>query len=234
MMMAAVAGEGSAVLGIERDARQLAAARKLTGPPGQGGARVEFREGDATDLRLGSDEWGNFDLAHSRFLLEHLPEPAAAVRRMARALRPGGRLFLSDDDHEVFRVTPEPDGFRELWKAYMRSYEAAGNDPYVGRHLVKHLRDAGMVSVKNGGLFFGASADEPHFGLIADNLIAILEGANDAMTGSGLIDGDAYVRSMEALRAWKVHPAASQWYMVCWAEGTVPASSSRPLPPRSA
>jgi len=224
MMMARAAGAGSAVLGIERDARQLAVARRLPGTAEPGMAAVEFREGDAMQLQLGGKEWGSFDLAHARFVLEHLPDPAAAVRGMARALRPGGRLFLSDDDHDVFRLTPEPKGFRKLWGAYMRSYEAAGNDPYIGRNLVRLLRDAGLVRIRNGGMFFGACADEPHFGMIADNVIGILEGAGGTMTGSGSIGADEYGRSMDALRAWKSDPAAAQWYMLSWAEGSVPAT----------
>jgi len=223
-MMAGGAGKGSVVLGIERDRRQLAEARKLLAARREDGAAVAFREGDATNLVLDDGEWGSFDLAHSRFLLEHLPDPAAAVAGMAKALRPGGRIFLSDDDHEVFRLTPEPEGFRELWGAYMDSYEAAGNDPRIGRNLGGILRDEGFRSIRIGGMFFGGYADEPHFGMIADNLIGILEGAGDTMISAGVIGRDAYTRSMEALRSWKGNPSAAQWYMVGWAEGTLPAT----------
>ncbi len=222
LMMARSAGEGSVVVGIERDRRQLGEARKLLASHRGGGATVDFREGDATNLDLRKGEWGSFDLAHSRFLLEHLPEPAAAVAGMAKALRPGGRLFLSDDDHGVFRLTPEPAGFRDLWGAYMRSYEAAGNDPRIGRRLGDMLRDAGFRSIRIGGMFFGGHADEPHFRMIADNLTGILEGAGETMTSSGAIGREAYARSMAALRSWKQDPSAAQWYMVCWAEGILP------------
>ena len=37
-----------------------------------------------------TDEWGTFDLVHARFLLEHVSDPLAVVRSMARAVRPGG------------------------------------------------------------------------------------------------------------------------------------------------
>ena len=147
---------------------------------------------------------------------------------MVKAVRPGGRLFLSDDDHDVFRLTPEPAGFPELWKAYMQSYEASGNDPTIGRNLVRLLSDAGLVSIRNGGMFFGGCADESHFAMIADNLIGILDGAGEAMTAGGLISRDACNRSMNALREWKKHPAAAQWYMLFWAEGVVPGYTTTP------
>jgi len=221
IMMAEKAGYNSVVVGVERDERQLAEARKHLENRSGIAAHVDFREGDAMDLQL-KDEWGSFDLAHTRFLLEHLPDPVSAVAGMVRALRPGGRLFISDDDHDVFRLTPEPAGFRELWGAYVRSYEVAGNDPYIGRNLVRILHDAGLVPIRNGGMFFGGSADEPHFGMIADNLIGILEGAGETMIGTRMISRVAYKGAMDALRSWKSDPAASQWYMLCWAEGIIP------------
>jgi SAM-dependent methyltransferase len=36
---------------------------------------------------------GSFDLVHSRWVLEHLPDPVAAFREFSRVLKPGGRLL---------------------------------------------------------------------------------------------------------------------------------------------
>ncbi|HLB00763.1 MAG TPA: class I SAM-dependent methyltransferase, partial [Bacteroidota bacterium] len=108
LMMGEMTGHGTSVLGIERDERQLEQARRMLGSamPGiRDIARVEFRQGDAMNLPLDPEEWGGFDLAHARFLLEHLPDPGSVVAGMAKAVRPGGRVFLSDDDHDVFRLT---------------------------------------------------------------------------------------------------------------------------------
>lgn len=232
-MMARRAGKGSVVIGIERDRKQLATARRLlrkgtaAGRGRAGAARIELRRGDATRLSLAPGEWESFDLVHTRFLLEHVPDPAGIVRAMARAVRPGGRVFISDDDHAVFRLTPEPRGFRRLWRAYERSYEALGNDPYVSRHLVRHMRAAGLHKIRIGGMFFGACADEKHFEAIADNLIGILEGARGVILRKRLMGKRAYERAMEALRGWKEHPEAAQWYTLYWAAGVRPSGKSR-------
>lgn len=232
-MMAERSGAGhgkrrtAAVVGIERDPKQLAAAmrvRRRAKSPGM----VELRRGDVTELELGTGEWGSFDLVHTRFLLEHLPDPAKIVRLMATAAKPGGRVFISDDDHDIFRLTPEPAGFKSLWKAYVRSYEMLGNDPYVGRKLVALMKDAGLVKVRNGGMFFGGCAGERHFGAIADNLIGILDGAGETILRRKLLGKRGYASSMAALRAWKRHPAAAQWYMLSWAEGLRPAGRGVP------
>lgn len=226
MMAERAAGPGrpapkSVVVGIERDPKQLTAARKLRRRSKSRG-RMELRQGDVTRLELAPGEWGSFDLVHTRFLLEHLPDPATIVQSMARAARTGGRIFISDDDHDIFRLTPEPAGFRSLWKAYVRSYEMLGNDPYVGRNLVALMKGAGLVKVRNGGMFFGGCAGEEHFGAIADNLIGILDGAGETILRRRLLGKRTYDRAMAALRAWKRHPAAAQWYMLSWAEGRVP------------
>src|SRR5436309_15683962 len=133
--MARLAGPSGHVLGIERSPEQLRGAMRAA--RGAGEARlVEWRRGDALALPPRRGEWGSFDVAHARFLLEHVPDPLAVVRAMARAVRPGGRVVLEDDDHALMHLWPDPPGFRAVWDAYIRSYDRAGNDPYVGRRLV--------------------------------------------------------------------------------------------------
>ena len=126
---------------------------------------MEFRQGDARQLPLRDEEWGTFDLAHTRFLLEHVADPLAVVAAaMARAVRPGGRIVLEDDDHEGLRLWPEPPRIRPtLWQAYQRSYEHLGNDPAIGRRLVSLLVDAGATPVRNSFVFFGSCAGDPRF-----------------------------------------------------------------------
>jgi len=81
-------------------------------------------------LPLQQNELKSFDIVFSRFLLEHLTTPLDAVGDMKRAVRTRGRIVLMDDDHANFHLWPEPKGFYKLWKAYIRSYEYLGNDPF--------------------------------------------------------------------------------------------------------
>src|SRR5260370_10423606 len=51
----------------------------------------------------------SFDVVLCLQVLEHVPDPAAAVRELRRAVRPGGRVLLST--HGVYPFHPNPDDF---------------------------------------------------------------------------------------------------------------------------
>lgn len=136
------------VVCVERSRDQLEEARRLAIADGEGDL-IELREGDAIALPLREDEWGTFDIAHARYLLEHIPDPLAVVSSMVRAVRPGGRIILADDDHDLLRLWPEPPGVMSLWQAYVRTYDHLGNDPFVGRRLVSLLHSAGATGFRN-------------------------------------------------------------------------------------
>lgn len=65
-------------------------------------ATVEFVESDITHMPFGDSE---FDLAVCFSGLHCLPDPAGAVREMARCLRPGGRLIADVALHGQLRRT---------------------------------------------------------------------------------------------------------------------------------
>jgi len=107
-MMARVTGVP--VLGLERSPEQIAEALRQAAADDDT-AMIEMRQGDVLDPPLRDDELGRFDVAHARFVLEHIPDPLQVVRNMARAVRPGGRVILSDDDYDGLRLWREPPGF---------------------------------------------------------------------------------------------------------------------------
>jgi SAM-dependent methyltransferase len=216
--MARRAGGAVRAIGVERDVRQREEAARQTRADGEE-TLVAFRAGDAVDLPLEAAEWGTFDVVHARFVLEHVPDPAAVVRSMVRAARPGGRIVLEDDDHEVLRLWPEPPGVLDLWRAYYRTYERNGKDPFVGRRLVSLLHEAGAVPRSSRSLGFDACAGGPDFQALAKNFIGILEGARTDLRRTGLASDDEIESGLEAFRAWAGHPAAALWYTTCWAEG---------------
>ena len=65
---------------------------------GEGGA-VEYRIGEAESLPLDD---GSVDYVFANMYLHHVESPPAAIREMARILKPGGRLVITDLDRHDF------------------------------------------------------------------------------------------------------------------------------------
>jgi SAM-dependent methyltransferase len=216
--MARAVGPSGSVVGIERHERQLEEAARLAAAEGESGL-VDFRQGSAFDPPLVEEEWGTYDVVHTRFLLEHLHDPLAAVRVMLRAARPGGRIVLADDDHDLMRMWPDVPGFRALWSAYARLYDRNGSDPFVGRRLVALLHQAGAAPVRNTFVFYGGCAGSPHFEGIVMNLVHVLRGARDAIVEANLYEARAIDEILDAMASWSHRSDAALWYAINWAEG---------------
>ena len=77
---------------------------------------VECRAGDAGALPI---EDGTVDQAVANMYLHHVDDPAEAIREMARILKPGGRLVITDldaHDFEFLRVE-----HHDRWMGFERS-----------------------------------------------------------------------------------------------------------------
>lgn len=218
--LARVAGPGQ-VLGVEFSAEQIAEARRQASAAGEADL-VEWRRGDVAHPPLEDREWGTFDLAHARFILEHVPEPLGVVRQMVRAVRPGGRIVLADDDHDVLRLWPEPPGLAQVWTAYVRTYDRLGNDPYVGRRLVSLLHSAGARPVRTAQVFFGSCSGNAAFPAYVENLARVIEGAREAILETHAVEIGAFEDAMAALREWGRRPDAAIWFSMPLAEGVRP------------
>jgi SAM-dependent methyltransferase len=217
-MMARVTGVP--VVAIERSAEQISEAERQAVAAGEM-ALIELREGDVLVPPIGVSEWGKFDVAHTRFVLEHLPDPLNLVQHMARAVRPGGRVILADDDYDTLRLWPEPAGFAFIWQAYQRTYDRHGNDPVVGRRLVQLLHAARLTPRRNTLVFFGGCAGEPDFEGVVTNLASVIDEAVDDISAIGI--PRAAVRSaLDTLIAWGREPDSAVWYGMAWAEGIRP------------
>ncbi len=218
-VLARAVGPTGCVVGVERDDQQLAAARNQAKRTGVAAA---FRAGSAEELSLDADETGSYDVAHARFLLEHVHQPERVVAEMVRAVRPGGRVVLQDDDHDLMRLWPEPPGFAPLWKAYIRAYDKLGNDPFVGRRLVAMLHAAGAKPVRNDWIFFGACQGNPAFVPVIDNMLGIIETARRVIVDTGLLEKSSFDAAMTALEDFKQQPDGAMWFATAWAEARIP------------
>lgn len=81
-----LAARGCSVIGVDRSAEMLAVARRKV--PG-----ARFEAGDLRDLPVEDDA---VDLAVVSLALSHLQDPTPALSELARVLRPGGHLVITD------------------------------------------------------------------------------------------------------------------------------------------
>jgi ubiquinone/menaquinone biosynthesis C-methylase UbiE len=216
--MARAVGPDGRVVAVERDPDQLAGARRLAAEAGEPDL-VDLRAGDALALPLAAEEWATFDVIYSRFVLEHLTEPLEAVSQMVAAARPGGRLALQDDDHDLLRLWPPCPEFELVWRAYYESYSAQGTDAYVGRKLPALLHEAGASPTRCELLFYGACNGASDFAGIVENAVEVIHGARATIVAAGAVDDDAVTRAIDAMRSWTTLPGAAFWYAMSYAEG---------------
>jgi ubiquinone/menaquinone biosynthesis C-methylase UbiE len=129
------------VVGIDVSADPLAEARAAAEAAG---VAVEFAVGDVYALDAAD---GSFDVVHAHQVLQHLTDPVAALREMARVCRPGGVVAVRDVDYGAFVTFPADEGldrWLEVYYAVARRNEA---EPDAGRRLLSWAHAAGLREV---------------------------------------------------------------------------------------
>ncbi|MFC9994707.1 methyltransferase domain-containing protein [Nocardia sp. NPDC127526] len=136
MAFAELVGPTGTAMGVEPDPHLLAAAERRAA---QAGSTAKFVTGDAYGLPFGSD---SFDAALCERVFQHLTAPARAVGEIARVLKPGGRVVLTDSDWGTAIVHP---GDRSVVHEVIETMIAGTTNPFAGRKLAGQLTAAGLV-----------------------------------------------------------------------------------------
>jgi SAM-dependent methyltransferase len=93
------------------------------------------------DARLPAN---HYDVIFARWVFLFLPDPAGHVRKLAAALKPGGRLAIQDYCRETFLMVPTP----QEWRAFVAADEAffatQGGDASVAGKLPSMYRAANL------------------------------------------------------------------------------------------
>jgi SAM-dependent methyltransferase len=138
------------------------------------------------DIRTEGLPKGEFDLAHARLVLIHLPDREVALRRIIDALKPGGWIVVEEFDALTFlpdpAVSPGEVNMR-VRQAFVEALTARGVDLHCGRLLAHELKANGLVQIGVeataslwGGKSSGTRLMRLHF-----------EEMREAMVSSGLI-----------------------------------------------
>jgi SAM-dependent methyltransferase len=210
-------GPSGRVIGIDLDAEKLDLATREAAELGL--QNVTFQLADLRDWQPPD----LFDVIYIRFVLTHLPDPAAAAQTLFRWLRPGGLVIVEDIDYHGCFTWPERDAFRRYCEMYCEVVRRRGGDAYIGRRLPQLLMNAGFEDV-------GVSLNQPvSLGVDAKRIhVLTLENIADALIQSSVASRDEVqhlLQELETMAADRTVVAAIPRIVQTW--GRVPASPAR-------
>src|SRR5438552_6263601 len=116
---------GARVIGVDSSDHMLEEARQRFGV-----ARFEARSGDIESLPVGT---GEVDVVLGNMVLHHATDPPRAILEMARILKPGGRVVITDADthqHEWLRIEQH-----DRWPGF------------EGANIIRWFQDEGLGDV---------------------------------------------------------------------------------------
>ncbi|GAA1860505.1 class I SAM-dependent methyltransferase [Asanoa iriomotensis] len=201
-----LAARVGAVTAVETAPAVLEGARAVAA---ERGLAIEFAVDDVNALSFADD---SFDVVHAHQVLQHLADPVAALREMARVARPGGLVAARDGDYAAFAWWPEVPALSEWQDLYRRVARANGGEPDAGRKLLSWARAAGLDATASASTWcFATPADRAWWGgMWADRVAGSALGAR--AVALGYADHGDLARIADGWREWAA--ADDGWFLV--------------------
>jgi ubiquinone/menaquinone biosynthesis C-methylase UbiE len=134
---ARVSPQGRAV-GVDISSMMITTARRRGG---ERNSNVEFVQADVQKLAFAD---ACFDAVRGERLLQHIPDPDAALHEMVRVAKRGGRIVIWEGDLDLFVIdAPDYDASRRMQRFVCDSFRN-GN---IGHRLYRLFLDCGLVDV---------------------------------------------------------------------------------------
>lgn len=140
LLAAEIVGPQGRVLGIDRDERIMAKARRRAANEKLSGT-VSFEVAELGEFR----PTGSFDAVIGRFVLLYLEDPAAVLRHYTRFLRPGGVVIFHEMDFTNSNSSwPPCPAWDDAYGLIARVYHEVGAVPDFGPRLSSTYLAAGL------------------------------------------------------------------------------------------
>ena len=187
---------GARIVAVDISAASLAEARARVSAAGF--SNVEFRQADLLALPYAP---ASFDHIFLCFVLEHLPDPAAALVGLRSLLRPGGTITVIEGDHGSTYFHPESEAAHAAVACQVELQRRVGGDAMIGRRLYPLLIGAGFKAVRVSPRVVYVDASKPELveGFIRRTFTAMIEGVREDALAAGLTTPDRFDAGTRAL-----------------------------------
>lgn len=208
-------GPTGRVVGIDPAAEVLPAVPPGTGPRARTDRpNLHFQVGDVMALDFPD---AAFDVVHVHQVLQHLPDPVAALREMRRVTRPGGIIAVRDADYDAMTWFPQLPAIDAWLRTYQAVAHAAGLQPNAGRRLLSWAHEAGLSDITcSASVWCFATADDRAWwgGLQADRILH--SGVAEEAVDRGIATPEELTTMSQGWRVWADHDDA--WFAVLHGE----------------
>ncbi|UDY37860.1 methyltransferase domain-containing protein [Dermatobacter hominis] len=206
-----LAGRVASAVGVDSSADVVAEAERSVADRPEVD-RPSFRVADVYELPFDD---GEFDVVHAHQVLQHLTDPVAALREMARVARPGGLVAARDSDYGAFTWAPEAPGVSRWLDRYRSVARSLGAEPDAGRRLLGWCQEAGLAAVTASASVWCFSGDDREWwaGVWSDRI------RTEPLRGRLLADGADEAELDAMVASWQGWAAAPDgWFAVLHGE----------------
>ena len=181
---------------VDRSAQSLAKAK--VGVEAHQLDNVAFEQADILRLPYPAN---HFDHIFVCFVLEHLADPAEALRKLNRVLRPGGTFTVIEGDHGSTYFHPDSAAARRAVRAQVTLQQQQGGNANIGRTLYPLLTSAGYTDVRVSPrpVYVDDSKPELLEGFIKNTFTAMIKGVSEEVVARNIISQKEMQEGVKAL-----------------------------------
>lgn len=144
----------------------------------------------------------SFDVLFVSYLLEHLPDPLAALISLKTLLRPGGTVLVVEGDHGSCYFHPDTPEAIRAWKCLIEVQAGLGCDSEIGRRLHPLLQSAGFENVRVSPRMVYADKNRPlmQHQFVLQTIVPMVEGIRTEALAKSLMPPIEWEKGVSDLR----------------------------------
>ncbi|MDQ1329762.1 MAG: hypothetical protein QG578_24 [Thermodesulfobacteriota bacterium] len=184
------------ITSIDISEASVSEARRKT--DAEGVTNVQFKQADIYNLPYGPD---SFDHIFICFVLEHLSQPADALRTLKKHLRRNGTITVIEGDHGSAYFHPDSDAAHKSIQCQVELQRRAGGNAMIGRELYPLLSKAGYSSIHVSPRMVYVDSGKPALveGFTKKTFTAMIEGIREPAIKSGIIEQNLFDQGIKDL-----------------------------------